>query len=432
MKKYLKYLIIFFLFLIWGLIINPLGLDEVWSYGFSNNIYNGLIPYKDFNMIVTPFSIYLLALPFYIFGSNMLVFHMALAFLLTVTCFFLFDTIGDNAVSIIALIILFCNYPSYNYFMLSLIFIIIWLEKKDKSDIIIGIILALAILTKQSVGICLIIPSLIHYRHNKKKIIKRLIGLIIPISIFIIYLIFTKSLYNFLDLCIYGMFDFGKRNNGLNTLGFVIFLVLFGISVYKMIRTKKLFYLYQLSFLSMAVPLFDMPHLLQCIIFMLYVYFLESDVKNNKNNKFVIILFFVLYTALLILQLNNYHINKINHFEYRNLEDNVILMTNDVNKFLKKYKRMDYVFLDNRGYYYKIINDDVIDDFDLINSGNFGYNGDIKMLEKLKSKNNTIFLVNRYEVKIKNQINKKMVYYIINHGKKIDTLKSYDVYILGG
>ena len=51
-------IIAIFLFLvIFSFVINnPLGnLDELWNYSFSNNIADGLVPYKDFNLVQTPF-----------------------------------------------------------------------------------------------------------------------------------------------------------------------------------------------------------------------------------------------------------------------------------------------------------------------------------------------------------------------------------------
>ena len=56
MKKF-GIIAVFLFFVIFSFIINnPLGnLDEVWNYSFSNNIADGLIPYKDFNLVQTPF-----------------------------------------------------------------------------------------------------------------------------------------------------------------------------------------------------------------------------------------------------------------------------------------------------------------------------------------------------------------------------------------
>ena len=43
--------------------------DEIWIYGFGTNIVDGLIPYKDFNMVITPFFPYLLSIVLSIFGK---------------------------------------------------------------------------------------------------------------------------------------------------------------------------------------------------------------------------------------------------------------------------------------------------------------------------------------------------------------------------
>ena len=86
-RPYIKYFLIFFFFLFWNLIVQPVNLDEIWNYGFVNNIYRGLVPYRDFNMVITPFFPMLMAIPFYIFGSNMLIFNIEQAFILTVILF---------------------------------------------------------------------------------------------------------------------------------------------------------------------------------------------------------------------------------------------------------------------------------------------------------------------------------------------------------
>ena len=75
MKKTLTLIVLFIFFLLFNLIISPLNLDEIWSYGFSYNIANGLIPYKDFNMVITPFYSILMAL-FLKINNNILFFHI--------------------------------------------------------------------------------------------------------------------------------------------------------------------------------------------------------------------------------------------------------------------------------------------------------------------------------------------------------------------
>ena len=67
-KKILFYILIFIIFLGFNLLISPMNLDEVWSYGFTKNISSGLIPYVDFNMVITPF--YPMIMGFFIENQN--------------------------------------------------------------------------------------------------------------------------------------------------------------------------------------------------------------------------------------------------------------------------------------------------------------------------------------------------------------------------
>ena len=54
-QKYLLIFIISFVLIFTYYYFNTQrSMDEMWNYGFSNNIANGLVPYRDFNMIITP------------------------------------------------------------------------------------------------------------------------------------------------------------------------------------------------------------------------------------------------------------------------------------------------------------------------------------------------------------------------------------------
>ena len=160
-KKVLLYLTLFCIFLVWNLLLVPLNLDEVWNYGFAHNIYSGLIPYKDFNMILTPFYPFLMSLPFHLFGSSMLVFHIEQAIILVVLCFMLFYLLKEKAWFIILFFFfpLPFSFPSYNLFLFFLFVLLLILEKKKANDYFIGFVLGLSILTKQSVGFCLFLVS---------------------------------------------------------------------------------------------------------------------------------------------------------------------------------------------------------------------------------------------------------------------------------
>ena len=78
-KKYgliLVLVFMFFYFLFFNLILMPTIDDEIWNYGFAYDISLGLIPYRDFNMVITPLYPALMALFFLIFGHNALVLYI--------------------------------------------------------------------------------------------------------------------------------------------------------------------------------------------------------------------------------------------------------------------------------------------------------------------------------------------------------------------
>lgn len=57
-RKNWKYIVLFIvafvISFVYEFFIARLGMDEVWCYGFAYNISKGLVPYRDFNMIITP------------------------------------------------------------------------------------------------------------------------------------------------------------------------------------------------------------------------------------------------------------------------------------------------------------------------------------------------------------------------------------------
>ena len=68
------------LFIIICLIISPVilskplnNLDEVWIYNFAKNIADGLVPYRDFNLVITPLIAFIGGLFLKIFGNELII-----------------------------------------------------------------------------------------------------------------------------------------------------------------------------------------------------------------------------------------------------------------------------------------------------------------------------------------------------------------------
>lgn len=152
------------------------------------------------------------------------------------------------------------SFPSYNIFLYYLLVLLIYLEKNSKSDYLIGFVLGVAVLTKQSVGACLLLPSL-YYIKDFSKIKKRILGFIVPIFLFVVYLVITGSFYSFLDLCVFGLFDFATGNGNKITIYLFLFIIMIGITIYFIFMDRKnIINYYILAFYSIMIPLFEVYH----------------------------------------------------------------------------------------------------------------------------------------------------------------------------
>lgn len=431
-KIFVKYFLLFFFFLFWNLIVQPINLDEIWNYGFAHNIYNGLIPYKDFNMIITPLFPIIMSLPFYIFGSSLFVFHVEQAVLLTVI-FYLLDSYLKEKSYLLLLFMIFplsIAFPSYNLFLFLLFLIIVKLEDIKANDYLIGLVLACFILTKQTVGLLMLLPSLYYFKYPKK-IVKRFIGCFIPIIFFIIYLLYFNSFFQFLDLCLFGLFDFVSNSKGVNIFFFFSILMI-GLIFYFIKKDKyniKNYYL--LSFFSIVLPLFDLYHFQIFFIAFLFVVFLETDFKIYLNIRLFV---FLLLIGLSIINLY-YRIdgkviypNNIKYFEYRYLTGKYIQFSDSINQLIEKYDDKEIIFLSADGYYFNIINDLKIDYLDLINTGNWGYNGSEKLLKVIKKKENCVFFVDKEEIGSNKQTDQNVLRYVIENGVILEKKGNYLIY----
>lgn len=431
-KIILKYIFLFSLFLIWNIFIQQLNADEIWNFGFSYGIYKGEIPYVDFNMVIPLFFPFLFAIPFFIFGPNMLIFHIQNALILTFTCYLLFKMLDKRAWYIILFLFIPLSviYPSYNILLFVLFILIIYLEENKGNDYLIGLILGFLFLTKHTVGLVMLLPSF-YYIKDKNKILKRICSFSIVMMVFFIYLILTNSIAKFLDLCVFGLFDFTSSNLGNHILYYFIFLILIVVDILLIKKdVKDIKNYYVLAFYSIAIPLFDLYHIQLAFLALLFLI-----CYKNKDKK---LLFRpVLFTILVIgcvsfIEFCREEIvypNNIKHFEYRTIGKNVLNFTNNINKFIKDNKNKEIIFLDYNAYYFRICNDMKIGNLDLVNEGNFGYNGSNKLIKIIKNKKNALYLINPENINYV-QTDKKVLKYITKYGKKIDKIEYYDVYTL--
>ena len=400
--------------------------DEIWSYGFSYNISSGLVPYRDFNVIVTPLYFFINALFLNIIGDYLFILHIFDAILVGIIIYILYKLIGYKAFIIWPIIIFFCP-VSYNLLCVFWVYIIIYLVNKDEDkDILMGIIVSLLFLTKQSIGGVIFLISL-YYSKSK---LKHLVSFMIPIFILLIYLIYNNALYEFIDYAFLGMLDFGEKNSNFNIFVLIEIIILIYLLI-SLIRNKenRKGLMYIIMFQVMIYPIFDFYHFM--ISFSPVVYYFIKNICN----KFLIIIFSfsVIFMFIGFSDFGNIDIC---------LEDNYMFLRNYSNvKEINLDKQVDIInnydsdyefYILYNAYLLKLYDNKVINKFDILNNGNMGYNGSNKYIKEMSSicnENDCIFYVD-YNIKNNKvtQFNRDIFNYVINNYNKIDSYEYFDVY----
>lgn len=442
MRKVIKFSFIFFIILIFNLLCSPLNLDEVWNYGFANNLYRGLVPYLDFNMVITPFYPFLMSLPFYIFGSSMIVFHVTNAIILT-GCFVLLEKMYHDKMWIFFFFLFFpvnISAPNYSLFLLVIVVSLVYLEKNfvnAKGDVVhyfIGILLGISVLTKQTVGVFLLLPTIIFFWKDKKVLLRRILGFLLPIFVFVIYLLINKIFLAFLNLCVFGLLDFTGNQKVFNVFG-ILFMIMLSFTIYFIKKDKKdISNYYVLCFYSIVIPIIDLYHFF--LAFFAFLLLVLSRIQKRYLCYSAFSIVSILFLGGLMANFNQFDIenypNDLNHFEYRYIKPSSYRFTKQVLKYTSKHRNKNIMYVVPDAYYFKIIQDEDCNYFDLINQGNLGYHGSDWLLKQIKKMDNTLFIVDSSEYNSGNQIDQQALKYLLDYGVKVDSIGFYDVYVLEG
>ena len=434
-NKIFKFIIIFLFLLFVSSFTTIFANDEVWNYGFIKNIHDGLIPYKDFNMVITPFYPLLMSLPMHIFGTNEIVLLICSS-LVTAFALTLLDKVIEYDNYLILLFIVFplsIAFPSYNLFIFVLLVLILYCNKNIKNnDYILGLLVGLIAITKQNVGAFFFLVLILSSIKEKKKVLKRITTFLIPILLCLLYLIINHAFYDFIDYCILGLFSFGDNNKRIDLIG-IIFIIEFIILLYFIKKNpKKIENYYILAFASVILPMIDLYHTQLFNLAFLISIFLNINISKtvNKNIRLFSIVIIILSQIIII---NDYqkpitYPNKLNNFEYRYISNEALEKTEEVNKYIKKNKDKKIIFLVSNAYYFKIINNMKIEKIDLINYGNSGYNGTEKNIKTINKNKDALFMIEEDDLVHKGQYDQKVLQYIVDNAEKIDSFGMYSIY----
>ena len=429
--KYI-FLFIFFVIILLFICFENTSFDFIWSYGFSHAIRIGEIPYLEFNTISTPLYIFIMSL-FLFIKDSFFVFVLVQALFCTILFYVIFKYIGKKGwllLPVLAFPFFVSFIGTYNFLTFFLLVFLFYLEDNNKSDYLLGFILGLLILSKQTIGGMALVLNFVFLK-DLVRIKKRIIGASIPLVIFLLFLVFTGSLYSFIDLCFLGLFDFGKSNGGIKVFTIISVLMLALVVVYY-VRNKDIKCSYLMASFFFPFPIFDYSHF--NLYLALFILFFMSKIEFDEK-KIVYSSFCLLITILLLnifIKFDFYKelvFSKFNHFEY------YLLKEKDEKKFQKisaKYNSYpDAIMIDTQAMFYDIISDRKIAYFDMPLSGNYGLKGTNGMIDKVSNMHDQMIFINicNYDdLKDTTQFDYELVKYVIENSKKIDKVLCYNIY----
>ncbi|MBO5349949.1 MAG: glycosyltransferase family 39 protein [Clostridia bacterium] len=468
--------------------VRPLSnLDEIWNFNIARCISNGLVPYKDISMVATPLLSFITAIFLKIFGTEMFITRILAAILAILNLILVYRIckkleISKTITSILILIITFILRDyfclDYNFFVLAIGLAIILLEirnvKNEKStiatQIFIGILGGLSFCTKQSIGllICFIIViNQLFFIKNKpdiKKLLKpilfRVIGIIIPIIAFIIYLLCNNAFMEFLDYCIFGIKTFSNniaytslvqsKDRLIKILSIFIPIILIASVIINIVtkclkKENKTFYLlniYCLPIFAIVYPIADNIHFLIGIIpaLILLTYSIMWIVKRYIKLPAKYILEFLEITSMIGLILFTIYVEfknletlgdlskytTLNNFKYIHVSQSLNDSIQEIDNYINSSDKKVYI-LDACAAVYMIPIDRYNKNYDMFNKGNLGSGGEGAQIENIKNED-AKYLIMSDENNRNWQTPESVVAYIKENLNKIGTIGEYDIY----
>ncbi len=443
MKKNSIYILVFCFFFVslWYFGSNKNTWDSIWNYGFSLAIAKGQIPYLDFTMVITPLYNMIMAIGL-LFSHEYIIYIIEQSILLTICFYFLHQIYEKKAWIYLTLFVIPYYYPlipSYNTFLFVLLSGILYLEKKEKDHFLIGFLIACMVLTKQTVGIFFLIPSIVFYWKKWNVLKKRILGFFIPIGLFAIYLIGTRSLIAFIDLCILGLLDFGIKNTIWNNGYFWVSGMIFFMNVIAILKQKKNIVLwYALMGYTVLIPIYATYHF-QVYLLFCFLCIMELKVRWDVlfRNLSIFIIFFQSALYGYINQSKSVEIvHNIHNFQFIFLMNGQKETIEFCRNLYLKYKRenKNTYFLSNQTSWILSVTEEKYDYFSVLNQGNFGYGGSQKMIQKIKKMKNAYFMINAEEVEEAksnprfHQLDIEIIQYVMDHSELIEEKEMYKVY----
>ena len=463
-------------------------LDELWQYNFAKNILFGLVPYRDFNIISTPFFSFLAAIFLKIFTNQLIIMRIYNTLIFSGILYMayrLFKLLGINRyISVLATIIMYFLFyydlgVEYNYLILLITMLSLYIElqglKKNsmfdykKNEIILGILIGLTIVTKHTIGIlltgmfCLYKIIFITNKEDFNKVLKiilfRVAGAIIPLILFLGYLIINNSFNDFINYAILNIGEF-KNNvsylylfNNTNILimmfSFIVPISFLSFIYYIRFKNKKqkelILLIYAITMFCGMFPIANSGHfIIYAFLGITYsIYLMYLFCKNIINDiklkifikefiKIVVLLFIMAYSIKSVSNVINiykelYKNNNIKYFNWIIIDNNLEEQIKNIDEYIMNNSKKVYI-LDSSAAIYMIPMDIYNKDYDMFNKGNFGKNGEERLLTEISKSHNTQYLILKDGYKRNWQTPIKIIEFVKENLNKVGEIEIFDIY----
>lgn len=428
-------------------------IDELWNFQIICKMCNGLQIYKDTNIITTPIFYYIGFFISSIFGAKLLVFR-----LYNVIIFLLLFIIINNilkklkvskrfrllAISIMLefFILIMSNGANYNVLTMLFIFIGIYLYvSKKSSNLLQGILIFLVFFTKQNLGVyyaCGVILYELYIRESSKKFIinqiKKFLFFLIPTIIFLISMYFSGYLFEFINYSFGGLLEFGSNNIKFATTAYYVFLPIIVIGLYifvcieknkllKQVITKDVFdnltllFIFSMLMTLVVIPIVNTAHLILVIpLYFIYIFYFfdiilfeqifDTDKYDIQIKWISVIIILILVIRVIIEFFTGEETMQItkkdSHFFRMYVSTDLIQKSNEMENYIKRRNEegIDVIICSYDSAYITINLNQNHGVYDLLLSGNLGYNGIENVKADILSRENTEFLIKSNEKEI--------------------------------
>ena len=489
------------LFLVARLTAPATDLDEVWNYNTANAFAMGLIPYKQVSMITTPLLPMVNSIFLKIFFNGIITYRVVMGIIFALIVLFIYLIIRElsnkRLLSYICAFfmgtLLIKNFLlDYNYLFLLIVLMIAFLEVRDlkknenfnfNHNLCVGLLTGLAFLTKQTIGLLLIIVVIFEVFIYMKKIgfdlkltkfIKligvRIFGMMVPITMFLIYLGVNGAFNDFINYAIKGVKEFSnsvpyyrlfdsndKVVSIISRLFIIVYIPLFITFILECVKNKKmkdeLMNIYVLAICSIPViaiiyPISDDFHLIVASVFALTVVAYLLIFLLNEIDKFVkidvfykkLLLIGLLFIIILIsfknaiiernLNIKENVLVSFKHYEGIYVPKYLSNRISDVTDKVRLYSNSgrESIIIDAEAAIYDIVLNKYKKNYDMLLIGNIGERGVEKIINEIKDSHNVYYFVKNPQYALNWQLPEDIIDYIRNNLKYHETVSVFDVY----